>query len=79
VRFDKLGLFWCMCVAMYSWVCHSIVNWFVRFVRSGVLGLVPRCMYQSSWGVFVQVHWVFPGWVIVVADGRVSIGVCDVY
>jgi len=69
-----------MCVAMYRWVCRSIVNWFVRFVRSaGALGLVPRCMYQSGWGgVFVQVHWVFPGWVIVV-DGQVGIGGGDVY
>jgi len=68
-----------MYVAVYSWVCHSIVTRFVRFVRSGVLGLVPRCMNQSDWGVFVQVHWVFPGWVIVVVDGRVGIGGGDVY
>ena len=34
-------------------------------------------MYVSVWLGFcyVQVHWVLPGWVIVVVEGRVSIGV----
>ena len=61
----------CLCVAVSSWVCRSIVSRFVRLVRSGVWGLVPRCMYQSGWGFFyVQVHWVLPGWVIIVVEGR---------
>ena len=44
VWFDKLG-YWCVCVAVSSWVCRSTVTRFVRLVRSGVWGLVPRCMY----------------------------------
>ena len=68
--------YWCVCVAMSSWVCHSIVSRFVHLVRSGAWGLVPRCMYQSGWGFFhMQVHWVLPGWVIVVVEEWVSIGV----
>ena len=30
MRYDELGFFWCMCVAVYSWVCHSIVDRFVH-------------------------------------------------
>jgi len=36
----------CVCVAVSSWVCRGIVNRLMRLVRSGVWGLVPRCMYQ---------------------------------
>ena len=32
----------CVCVAVSSWVCRSIVSRFVRLVRSSVWGLVPR-------------------------------------
>jgi len=44
--------YWCVCVAMSSWVCRSIVSRFVRLVSSGAWGVVPRCMYQSGWGFF---------------------------
>jgi len=66
----------CVCVAVSRWVCRSIVRRYVCLVGSGAWGQVPRCMYQSGWGFFyMQVHWVLPGWVIVVFEGRVSIGV----
>jgi len=36
VMFDMLGLLVCVCVAVSSWVCRSIVSRFVRLVGSGV-------------------------------------------
>jgi len=36
VWFDKLGLLVCVCVAVSSWVCRSIVSRFVRLVRSTI-------------------------------------------
>jgi len=44
----------CVCVAVSSWVCRSIVSRYVRLVRSGAWGLVPRSMYQSGWGFFLH-------------------------
>ena len=40
----------CVCVAVSSWVCRSIVIRFVRLVRSSALGPAPRFMYQFVWG-----------------------------
>jgi len=53
----------CVCVAVSSWVCRSNVSRFVLLVRSGVWGLVPRCMYQSGWGFFLRVGALGVTWV----------------
>ena len=56
-----------MCVAMYSWVCRSIVDRFVRLSGKAYWGwCLGVCISLVGWGGFVQVHWVLPGWVIVV-------------
>jgi len=61
-------VYWCECVAVASWVCLSIISRFVRLVRSGVWGMVPRCMYQSDWGFFFKCRCI--RWVIVVVERR---------
>ena len=59
-----------MCVAMYSCVCRSTVDRFVHLSGKEYWGwCLGVCISPVGGGCFVQMHWVLPGWVIVVVVG----------